>query len=331
MSDHELFEGLVGEREPDDHYDEDQDSAFSSLLEETSGPRGFYAGMFVEDLSHVIPYDSGIYRPFEVDLVPHGEGVERVILDAMPGDYGPPRTLKDGLRAFAERCTWDLLAGAVTIEVELFRDAEGTPLAFRLHIVPAKMLGRRRGRRIRYVPGSQSPLRHRNLHYVELDPSRLVDIALPRSHKKTLDRALHAFTATDRQQFVPTSFLTGETRVPGFRVKAHKEAVNSHVRSETRELGWDGRGAFTDGMLDPYRVWRHLQFARFQVAVRAPIMAGLQEAIHIAGQVIGFEAELEVSGLLTVQELNEAEDHLAKGTRSLTALTDLALGLKSDP
>lgn len=329
MTDHELFEGLVGERELGDDYDDDPTSAFSALQEKVNGPRGLHAGMFMEDLSQVIPYDSAIYRPFEVNLVPYDEGVERVILDAIPGDYGPPRTLKDGLRAFAERCTWDLLAGAVTLEVELFRDTKGVPRAFRLHVVPAELHGRRRGRRIRYVPSTQSPLTHRHLHYVELDPSRLVVISLPRSHKKTLDRALRAFAAADSQQRLPISFLTGQRTVPGFRVEAHKEAVNARVLSATRELGWDGRGIFTDGMLEPYRVWRQLRFARFEVAVRAPIIAGLQEAIQVAGEAIGFDARIEVTGLLTVQELDEAEAHLANGTRSLTALSDLAQGLKS--
>lgn len=69
-----------------------------------------------------------------------------MILDAIPGYYSPPRTLKGGLRAFAEWCTWGLLAGAVTLDVELFRDTKGAPGAFRLHIVPAELLGRRRGR-----------------------------------------------------------------------------------------------------------------------------------------------------------------------------------------
>lgn len=107
-------------------------------------------------------------------------------------------------------------------------------------------------------------------------------------------------------------------------MEAHKEAVDAHLRSETRELGWDGRDSFTDGMLDPHRVWRDLQFARFQLAVRAPIIAGLQEAIYIAGQVSGFDGRIEVNGLLTAQELDEAATHLAKGTRSLTALSCLA-------
>ena len=76
-------------------------------------------------------------------------------------------------------------------------------------------------------------------------------------------------------------------------------------------------------------VWRAIQFARFQVAARDTIIVGLQKSLDIAGGMLGFSVRLEIEGLLTLGELDEAEIQLKGGTRSLSELSRLAQMLAS--
>lgn len=324
MRDEDPFDGLAGDRNAADGYYDQQDPTFHQLVERSSGPHGFYASMLADDLSHMVPYDSGISRPFSARLAPSDPRVEQIILNSLPGDYGPPRTLADALRVFTEHCTADLLRGPVMVEVEPFRDPQGVAQAFRVHLIAVDFIARRRGRPIRYVPSTLSPLVHAGFHYVDLDPSTLVEIDLAPLQRSALDRALRALAAADRQQFVPTSMLSLGDTVTGFSVKDHQAMVSAYARAELRQLGWDARSLITDGMLDPYLVWRAIQFARFQVAARDTVIAGLQKTLDIAGGMLGFSARMEIEGLLTVGELNEAEIQLKDGTRSLSELSRLA-------
>ncbi|MEA2521535.1 MAG: hypothetical protein QOI81_1181 [Actinomycetota bacterium] len=323
--DEDPFEGLTGDRTASDKYDDQRDAAFRQLVKRSGGPSGFYASMFADDLGRLVPYDSGLKRPYSVRLAPSDPRVEEIILNSLPEDYGPSRTLEDGLRVFAEHCVNDLFRGRVTVDVEPYRDPQGVARAFRVHPIAADFITRYRGRPIRYVPSGLSPPVHGGFHYVEVDPSTLVEIDLERAQRSVLTRALRALAAADRQQFVPTSMLALGDGATGFRVKDHQSMVSAWVRAETRELGWDARGLITDGMLDPYRVWRSIQFARFQVGVRDTVLVGFQQVLDVAGRMLGFTVRMEVEGLLAASELDEAETQLKEGTRSLSELSRLAL------
>jgi hypothetical protein len=62
-----------------------------------------------------------------------------------------------------------------------------------------------------------------------------------------------------------------------------------------RSVGWAGRGVFDEQMLDPDIIWRHLQFQRLKISIRDPGLTGLNQMLDRAGDVLGFEARLQLT------------------------------------
>jgi hypothetical protein len=151
-----------------------------------------------------------------------------------------------------------------------------------------------------------------------LDPDCLVAIRLPRSLRRDLARALRAIRASDQDLRVTSEFVTGEHGSDsGFDFGTYQRISHDIVLRATRATGWAGRGLLTEGLLDPEKAWRALQFARLVVSLREIALKGLQEAINRAGGEIGFTAELVLSRVLTSDDLARMENDLRAGTRPI--------------
>ena len=110
----------------------------------------------------------------------------------------------------------------------------------------------------------------------------------------------------------------------------YKFAKHQRERSElfaevTQPVGWNVRGLFKEGHLEPYDVWRQIRFLEFKVRVRNSIMDRLNAALAQAGLRIGFEASIELGGLPTLQEVANAKEDLRLGRRGLSDLAVFAI------
>lgn len=321
--DDDPFIGLKGSRPAGNEWYAQDDVAFSDLATQRA-PGGMYGSWLEDDLQQLFPIGSQPRFPFRVTLEPWNQAAEDAILNSIQGRYGTPNTLADAVLDFASECVIDLLSGPVAIEVETFTDAHGEAQAFKLHVVPERVLSRRRGKAIRFVPAFQSQSVHRGLHYVEVEEARLVRFDLPTAERSTVDRAMKALTAAGQQQFLGVDMLTSGGPMGAFRVDDHNELVNAYLRRETRQLGWDGRNQLVEKMLPPYGVWRALQFARFQVRVRDTIVANLDKAIAMGLGQLGLSTPLRVETEFVEETIAAAERDLEQGTRSLADLTRVA-------
>ena len=237
---------------------------------------GLYAHMLAEDLSHLFPYDSGPKDGFSATLDPANDEVEQLILDALPSHHGPARTLHDGIRDFGQMAARELLEGPVIMEIDLYSDDTGRPRAFRLHFVPGATYWESWGRPRQWVPERMGGKRRGKLHFVELDATRIVKFDLSRRTRRDVRRSLKALRLADDLQSTAIAMVTGSGPVAGFDFETHRGLIAAETRKRTHAIGWDGRGLYTEGMLEPYPVWRRLRFARFQGAVREVVVAGLQ-------------------------------------------------------
>ena len=68
---------------------------------------------------------------------------------------------------------------------------------------------------------------------------------------------------------------------------------------------------------NPYIIWRHLQFHRLKISIRKAGLAGLNQMLDRAGDVFGFEARLQLTGLVTTIDIDQAEADLESGSRPL--------------
>lgn len=321
------FEGLVGDRRGTRWYRDLQ-----------AGPRtrvrqlaGMYSTMLVEDASHLFPLGRTGRDAFAVELLVEGQLEERTVLNAVPGIYGPARSLADAVRQFTEDLVPELMVGSIAFEVELFRDEKNslTP-SFLIHNVPNDQFWRHRGRPRQYVPGEFSSKRWRGLSYVDLHPCRVVTADLSKQTRRSLESAFEVLAIVDRLQSAAHSMALAQPSVRGFTFSEHNDLLFRFARKRTRFFGWDGRGLLSEGVLDPYRIWRLLQFARFRVHMRNVLVDVLENCINVAGQDLGFSVSLAVTGVMTERAIAEAETALESGTRSLAELSRFAQGLPAD-
>jgi hypothetical protein len=95
------------------------------------------------------------------------------------------------------------------------------------------------------------------------------------------------------------------------------------ILGATRAVGWPGRFIFDDQMLLPHRAWRHLQFQRFKIELRDFILEDLIITLQRAAGVLGVQVGLDLAGLLTGADIDQAEADLKTGRRHFSELLDL--------
>ncbi|MGX1163461.1 hypothetical protein RKD54_004451 [Pseudarthrobacter sp. SLBN-100] len=224
------------------------------------------------------------------------------------------------------------------MEIEYFyKDGveDGKPIAFKIHILPRDSVSKIFGKyRQAYAIDSEVLDEPAQRSTAPLNSKNLVVVSLPSPWARRSSRMVSLLREVGSQISVATDFLTGEHgRNSGFDYKAHGELINDHVLMRTRAIGWAGRNTFSEGMLDPEKAWRAIQFARFQILVRDTVLGGLQEAIDRAGLAIGYTAKLELSGVLDSEDLDECEAELQSGTRRILELIhpELRSTLKAKP
>ncbi len=93
----------------------------------------------------------------------------------------------------------------------------------------------------------------------------------------------------------------------------------------TEPTGWNVRGLFQDNHLAPYDVWRQLRFLEFKIRLRDLIMNRLNMTLSEVGSQLDFQAAIELSGLPTLQDVDDAKNDLRSGRRSLNDLATFAI------
>jgi len=102
-----------------------------------------------------------------------------------------------------------------------------------------------------------------------------------------------------------------------FNLARFKSQMAQEFLRGTRSVGWAGRGVFDEQMLDPYIVWTHLQFQCLKISIRDAGLAGLNQMLDRAGDVLGFEARLQLTGLVTTIDIDQVEADLESGSGPL--------------
>ena len=316
------FEGLVGHRCGADF--EVDPTLEPRLARITARPTGnqFHESIFTRDVGSLLPYDRGAEPGFVAELETVDSNATELIIDSLP-TYYPARTLHEGVREFSNECAERLIYGPVALEIEHFSDRDGRAAReFAIHYLPFGTVSYRRHRPIQLVPRSLSEKRHKGNHYLELDPSTLVIVDLKPDVRTLMDQAIRIFRLADRQQFLAVDVLTDrQNSHRGFDAEEHRRRLQVILLRETRSLGW---AESLDGVaLDPYKVWRHLQFVKLQVGIRESILSGLQEVISKAGARGDFDARLRVTGLVDLDDVIAAQNSLLAGTAPIKSLLRL--------
>jgi len=281
--------------------------------------------MFIEDVRrHALPYGLGADDGYDVEIASASEEVGDLVRDALPIRGYRHWRLEDSLRDYMGSALWFLVQGDLFLEIEYFRkpeDAFGRPVAFRVEFLQPELVDRRFGS-YRYLVPSESNETEETLWIREkLEAASLVVVSLPRRLRREVNRALRAIRAADQDLRVMTDFTTGRYGAnSGFDFTSFQRESRDIVLRATAATGWSGRGLYTEGLLDPEKAWRAIQFERFVAALRDAALAGLQRAIDRAGAQVGFTAQLELARVLIAGELDGMKRDLNAGTRPMGEL-----------
>src|ERR1700722_11444398 len=286
-------------------------------------PGSFYGHIFVEDASDLLPWVFGPYDAFTAPTPPPTPELDELVCNALAGSDGVPAArLEDGIRQHLQRAAAQLILGEAIYEIEyLTTSAEptGPPVGFRIAwMFPPGSVDRvrRHGvhrRYVQYVPNEWGGTDTLNgLHYRELNQQNLVVLRLDRRWRRSLRHALAVMVATGSPD--GTAHRMQATPHSDFDPARFKARMAQEVLAATRAVGWPGRFSFDDQMLLPYRVWRHLQFQRFKIDLRDCILDGLRTTLQRATERLDKQAKLELAGLLTSAEIDQAEAELKAGS-----------------
>lgn len=293
--------------------------------------QGYYTYLLHQDLNAVIPYDLGRGDgPSARVIGPDSYRVRPLIEDAI-SNRDHVRSLIDSLRHFVRSTAQDLvIAGPVTYEIDYLHPAGAAserPTSFRLEIVAPGTMAEYQGRPIQYVPAAfGGPQDETGLHFVELDPATLVTFRLDPDLEEPVRKMIAFLRAANGQQSAEATLM--EQSVTGrspYNFAKHQRERSELFAEVTQPVGWNVRGLFKEGHLEPYDVWRQIRFLEFKVRVRDLIMDRLNAALAEIGQRIGFEVSIELSGLLTLQDVESAKEELRLGRRGLSDFAVFAI------
>lgn len=281
--------------------------------------------MLLEDIRlYALPYGRGTEDGFRVTIEPDHDKTQELILNALPSSPYRHYRLSEAFRGYVESALWHLARGHLYLEIEYFRPADSpasAPVAFQVKILDADLVQRRFGKHYYWVPEPTLEYGKTGWSRERLDPNTLIVVTLPRSARRTLDRAIRAIKVADQGFEVMQEFTLGRHGVDsGFDLNTYRRNTNDLVLRATREIGWAGRGLFTDDLPGPMKAWRSIQFMRFVTRLRELAFHGLQQVIGVAAAKIGFEADLSLSGVVEETDLDQLEKDLREGTRPISEI-----------
>jgi len=281
--------------------------------------------MFIQGVKLMImPFPGHSKEPFDVSLSPSNEKAAKLMHYALDS-RSSRRDLASAVCKFIRECVGTILyCGRSLYELVYFTDpAVEKVVAFELSNIPPPAVVRTRRGVYEYVPldvARQFKVPER----IILDPDRVVEFKPPNGFRHELPRIMKDL-ASISSLIVPDFMLTIPpdplSRSP-FDVQAHFSMRELAVAATTRKTGWSARGVFSKQMLEYYSLHLFLRSQEFKIELRNPVLDTLNEVLRRAGRVIGFDAQIVVSGLPTLEDVRTAQANLAAGSTPFSEIVE---------
>jgi len=287
---------------------------------ESGSPSGLYAFCLHEDLDRVMPYNMGHPPRLQARVTGPDALKTRPLIDQALNLDGHRHQLYDSVRDFTVTTARHLIfTGPVTYEIDYLyapgQEPDSAPAGFRLELIAPGTLGHHGHQPIQYVPTAYGGPRDKTgMTYVELDPADLVTFQLPQVGEVTVRKIVN-FLRTAATLDGSGLSLSQDSRGT-YSFSEHQRRRGELFAKVTKPIGWDGRDLFKDNHLESYGTWRRIRFLEFTIGLRDLILGRLNSAITQAGKRIGFQAAIELDGLLTLADVEKAKDDLRTGKRS---------------
>jgi hypothetical protein len=291
-----------------------------------TSPEGFYIFMLHEDLDHVVPYTIGRQGGQQARVIGPDADKARPVIERALSDQEWTRSLSDTVRKFVSSTAQNVvISGPVTYEIDYLyplADASAPPAEFRLELVSPGTLDHHGRQPVQYIPDAYGgPKDKTGLTYTDLDPATLVTFRLPPAEEAAVGKVVSFLRAASSLQGAETPLIEQSARGgTAYSFAEHQRQRAELFAKVTEPVGWNARELFQDNFLAPYGVWRQLRFLEFKIKLRNLIMERLNQTLAGVGSKMGFQAAIELTGLPTLQDVEDAKRDLQTGRRSLTDL-----------
>lgn len=306
------------------------DPALQERMQATSFA-AYYIFLLHQDLDFVIPYTIGRRGGPQARVTgPDADRAAPLIERALSGrDWTP--SISDSLRQFISSTAQHLvIGGPVTYEIDYLyplATTSGPQAEFRLELVLPGTLSYHGRQPIQYIPAAfGGPQDKTGLTYVDLNPATLVTFRLGPAEEAAVRKMVSFLRAASSLQGAEMPLMQQSARggTP-YSFTEHQRERAELFAKVTEPVGWNVRGLFQDNLLAPYEVWRQLRFLEFKVRLRDLLMDRLNTTLSEVGSQMGFQAAIELSGLPSLQDVDDAKDDLRNGRRSLNDLATFAI------
>jgi hypothetical protein len=277
--------------------------------------------MLIETVgTHIIPTGGrSRKKPIRIDVAPASRTVQTLVASALSRDHGWHAELPSAVAEFVSECAQSVMAfGESVYEIVYLSDTTAqTIVAFELVRVQPFSVRRRLGRLVQVVP--REVVNRRGVSpFIDLPADCILIFKPPMGIQDSLAKSLESLA------------VLSEKLMPEFALKNFREATSKFHYDSTgqvysqklalaeagKAIGWNARGLFEDDMLEFYSLRRQLSFERFNIDFRTAILETLNEGLVLAGNQMGFEAQISIEGLPTVSDVELAQSELESGTKA---------------
>ena len=282
--------------------------------------------MLIRDVENAIMPLHKAEKTVHVLLRPPDPKIEGLVASALaPSTYH--EELSDAVFDFLGSCAQTITVyGKAAYEiVYLSAPTSDVIVGFQLVYIHPLSVMWRRGKLVQYVPADIA--RERNvMQFLELLPEEILLFIPPERIQSSLRGII------DRLQFL-SNHIPGERFLFGrqdgdsqdipYDIAEHIRAEKVAVADAAKAIGWNARGHFREEALEYYLVHRQLLFGRFIADLRNSIVATLNDGLVRAGRKIGFSAQIEIEGLPSLKDIDEALANLDAGEMSFRRALEL--------
>lgn len=235
--------------------------------------------------------------------------------------------LDDSVRNFANQAaSVAVLCGKAMYELayeyELPRVQDDKPIGFRLLSLTPGTVGRIRGQLVQFVPaGTLNAHQSWRGAYLPLGKAEIVAFRIPSPLRKAARRLVSFLRVADTQENYQLQLdqMASGGALP-YNFGMHQEIRSELFARASRNVGWSARGLFRENHLETFDIWRQITFLEFKVRMRDEIVQNLNELLERVGQVMNFQATIEVTNVPSLGDVEALRAGLESGTLGLSKI-----------
>jgi hypothetical protein len=296
-------------------YDEEEATKGNKKIDYFREP---YPSMLIEDVQiGVMPYGRRTAnKPFAISLCPSNEEFANLITKGLP-TYHRYRNIEDALCHFIKECAQSLIPfNRVVYEIAYLTDSENSRIVgFELVYIPPHSLTQHRDKFAQIIP-AHIPIAGSPERYIELSRDSILIFEPPPKIRNILPIILESLSKLGSLGMSRIMRTSHATKNSAYDFNTHLKMSKFAFAQITKEIGWNGRNILTDNILEYYLVYRQLLFEKFKIEIRDTILETLNSGLEGIGSKLDYSGKLEISGLPTLKEIDEAFYSLDKGDRT---------------